>query len=145
MYRKGRKRKFRCCLQRVSNLIFFNSKNRRNKKTGQTVGIKIIDLEESEEEIEDIQQEIHLQLQCKSPYVVQVYGSFVLGSKLWIIMEYLSGGSVLGLMKPGPLDEQCIAVILRETLEALAYLHAESKIHRDIKGGFVCEVRVDLG
>jgi serine/threonine-protein kinase 24/25/MST4 len=36
-------------------------------------------------------------------------------------------------MKPGPIDEERIAIILRELLRALEYLHGESKIHRDIK------------
>lgn len=36
-------------------------------------------------------------------------------------------------MKPGPLDEGYCAIVLRELLRALDYLHNEGKIHRDIK------------
>ena len=36
-------------------------------------------------------------------------------------------------MKPGPLDEGYCAIVMRELLKALDYLHSEGKIHRDIK------------
>ena len=52
-------------------------------------------------------------------------------------MEYLGGGSCQDLLKPGPFPEQSIAIVMRELLEGLTYLHAEGKLHRDVKAANV--------
>lgn len=74
----------------------------------------------------------------KHPNVLRVYGSFVNGSKLYIVTPYLAAGSCLDIMKttfPDGLDEVSIATILRQALEGLIYLHKNGHIHRDVKAG----------
>lgn len=108
-----------------------------DKNTGEFVAIKHIDLEGSDDDIREIQQEISLLSTCSSEYVTRYKNSFVRGVKLWIVMEYLGGGSCLDLLKPGPIAEGYIAIIMRELLQGLDYLHSTGKIHRDIKAANV--------
>ena len=113
-----------------------------------------IDLESSDDDIADIQQEISVLSTCASPFVTQYKTSFLRGYKLWIVMEYLGGGSCLDLvcmlavglkysaktrsqLKPGTFNESHIAIVCRELLLGLDYLHREGKIHRDIKAANV--------
>lgn len=54
------------------------------------------------------------------------------------VMEYLSGGSCLDLLKPGPFPEYHLSLVMRNLLLGLDYLHtSEHKIHRDIKAANV--------
>lgn len=68
------------------------------RATGEICAIKLIDLESSEDDIQEIQQEISVLSTCASPYVTQYKGSFLRGHKLWIVMEFLGGGSCLDLV-----------------------------------------------
>ncbi|KAF4142926.1 Protein kinase domain [Phytophthora infestans] len=124
-------------LDRIGGGAFGDVYKGVNTHTDEVVAIKIIDLESAADEIEDVQQEIHVLSQCSCDQLTMYSGSFIAGTKLWIIMEFLSGGSVSDIMRNGPLDEAFIAIILRELLKGLEYLHSEKKIHRDVKAANV--------
>lgn len=104
-----------------------------DKRTGQSVAIKIIDVENADDEVDDIIQEISILAGLNSPYVTKYYGSYLKGSDLWIIMEFCSGGSCGDLLKPGLIPEDYICIIVKELLMGLEYLHNDGKLHRDIK------------
>ncbi|EIM23724.1 kinase-like protein [Wallemia mellicola CBS 633.66] len=108
-----------------------------DKRTHAQVAIKIIDLESAEDEIEDIQEEIAILSQMDSQFVTKYHGSYLKKTHLWIIMEFCAGGSCSELMKPGQIKEEFIAILLRELLRGLDYLHSEGKLHRDIKAANV--------
>ncbi|KAI8371579.1 kinase-like domain-containing protein [Radiomyces spectabilis] len=109
------------------------------KPLNKRVAIKMIDLDMFERnQIDELRRETSLMALSKHPNVLRVYGSFVSGSKLYIVTPYLSAGSCLDIMKttyPDGLDEISIATILKQALEGLVYLHKNGHIHRDIKAG----------
>ncbi|CAO3687343.1 unnamed protein product [Rhizopus stolonifer] len=103
------------------------------------VAIKMIDLDMFERnQIDELRRETALMALSKHANVLRVYGSFVNGSKLYIVTPYLSAGSCLDIMKSNfaeGIDEISIATILRQALEGLIYLHKNGHIHRDVKAG----------
>ena len=110
-----------------------------DRLTGDTVAVKLVDLEDAEDEVEDIQREIATLAQIDSPFVTKYLGSWLCegSTRLAIAMEYMAGGSVADLVRDRPLPEEACAVVLRDLLMALAYLHGEGKIHRDVKAANV--------
>ncbi|KAJ9110768.1 hypothetical protein QFC20_002809 [Naganishia adeliensis] len=96
-----------------------------DRRTSKPVAIKIIDLEAAEDEIEDIQLEMQILSQMESEYVTRYHGCYLKGERLWIIMEYCSGGSCADLIT--------LPFSRGSFLKGLEYLHSENKLHRDIK------------
>ncbi|KAF7058628.1 hypothetical protein CFC21_065642 [Triticum aestivum] len=104
------------------------------------VAIKAIDLERSRANLEDVWREAKAMALLSHANVLRAHCSFTVGSHLWVVMPFMAAGSLHSILAhgfPDGLPEPCIAVVLKETLRALCYLHEQGRIHRDIKAGNV--------
>ncbi|XP_064015812.1 LOW QUALITY PROTEIN: serine/threonine-protein kinase PAK 3-like [Pogoniulus pusillus] len=78
-------------------------------------------------------REILIPKENKHPNIVNYLDSYRVNSHLWVVMEYMSGGSLAGLVRNMRMHERQIAAVCRECLQGLAFLHSNQVIHRDIK------------
>uniref|UniRef100_A0A914Y0C7 Protein kinase domain-containing protein n=1 Tax=Panagrolaimus superbus TaxID=310955 RepID=A0A914Y0C7_9BILA len=116
----------------------------RHVKTQQLAAIKIMNINEEEEE--EIKMEINmLKRYSHHRNIATYYGAFIQKlpstsgkhDQLWLVMEFCGSGSITELIKNtkgGSLKEEWIAYICKEILNGLAHLHKNNVIHRDIKG-----------
>ena len=77
----------------------------------------------------------------KHTNLISYYGSFVHGSSLWAIFEFLDCGScndILRFQNPsGFRDEVLIATIIKNVLTFLKYFHEHNGIHRNLKSDYI--------
>jgi mitogen-activated protein kinase kinase kinase len=114
-----------------------------NATTGEFLAVKQVevnqkiaaqDKERVKEMVAALDIEIDTMQHLDHPNIVQYLGCERKEFSISIYLEYISGGSIGScLRKHGKFEESVVRSMTRQTLEGLAYLHAEGILHRDLK------------
>jgi p21-activated kinase 1 len=104
----------------------------KHVKTNDAVAIKQMNLEQQPKK-ELIINEILVMRESKHKNIVNFMDSFLWKGDLWVVMEYMEGGSLTDIVTSNFMTEGQIAAVCKEVLGGLEHLHSRSIIHRDIK------------
>ena len=109
-----------------------------HKKTNLTYVIKVIDKISIYEQklVDQMNREIEMMYKLNHPHVMKLVNHFEDDDKFYMIMPYAAKGQLYSLLRRQVrFDQRTTAQYMRETIEAVRYLHSFSPkiIHRDIK------------
>jgi mitogen-activated protein kinase kinase kinase len=111
-----------------------------NATTGEMLAVKQVDVpsnlsdrddDRSKSMVDALNAEIETLKDLDHPHIVQYLGYERTDRSFSIFLEYVPGGSVgRCLKKHGQFEENVIRSLIRQTLDGLAYLHAQGRLHR---------------
>ncbi|POR34964.1 Putative serine/threonine-protein kinase [Tolypocladium paradoxum] len=82
----------------------------------------------------NLAREIHHHRQFVHPHIARLYEVIVTENLVWLVLEYCSGDELYNyLLEHGPLAVHKVQKIFAQLVGAVAYVHMQSCVHRDLK------------
>jgi hypothetical protein len=107
----------------------------RDKKLNRMVAIKTIahGLSQDADPVDMFKQEAQTIAQMEHPHVLPIYDFGDYEGQLYIVMRYVSGGSLDDLLRRGPLSVEDTLRMGHSIAKALDYAHQNKIVHLDLK------------
>lgn len=107
----------------------------RDVRLGREVAVKVLDqrLAERPGFRERFQREARVAAALDHPHIVPLYDFGESGYELYLVMPFISGGSLQDVLKRVPLSVSEVVTYGSQMADALDYAHRRSVVHRDVK------------
>ncbi|XP_028798257.1 CBL-interacting protein kinase 32-like [Neltuma alba] len=108
----------------------------RNSETGDPVALKILDKEKvlRHKMAEQIRREIATMKLIKHPHVVRLYEVMGSKTKIYIVLEFVTGGELFDkIVNHGRMKESEARRYFQQLINAVDYCHSRGVYHRDLK------------
>jgi len=104
------------------------------KETGEVFAVKIIEKNQSEEELALLQREIDIMQTLDHKNIIALDDVYNEKDTIYLVMELVQGGELFDqIVSRGTYSEADAAHIVRQILEAVEYMHENGIAHRDLK------------
>ena len=101
-----------------------------DKRDGRKVALKIGTIAD----LAELANEIGLQSLTKHPNIVECIEAYAFEQEVCMVIELVEGGSLTDCLDlEYPMPEPAIAYVCKGILQGLAFMHANHRLHRDIK------------
>nr|AGA37211.1 CBL-interacting protein kinase 8.1 [Brassica napus] len=115
---------------------FAKVKFAQNTETGESVAMKIVDRNTilKRKMVDQIKREISIMKLVRHPCVVRLYEVLASRTKIYIILEYITGGELFDkIVRNGRLSEAEARKYFHQLIDGVDYCHSKGVYHRDLK------------